>query len=66
MARRQFSENNIVQTVDECDFSDLEDVSSESDDEFTPQADVSESEDNLEVNSEECDIAGAKSDVDSD
>jgi hypothetical protein len=50
----------------ECDLSDLEDVLSESDDEFIPHGDASESEDNLEVNSEESDIAGATSDVDSD
>jgi hypothetical protein len=48
------------------DSSDLENVLSESDDEFIPQGDVSESEDNLEVNCEESDIAGATSDVDSD
>ena len=44
----------------------MEDVLSESDDEFIPQGDASELEDNLEVNSEESDIAGATSDVDSD
>jgi hypothetical protein len=66
MARRQCSEDYIVQMLDECDSSDLEDVLSESDDEFIPQGDASESEDNLEVNSEESDIAGAKSDLDSD
>jgi hypothetical protein len=42
--------------------SDLEDVLSKSDDKFIPQGDASESE----VNSEESDIAGATSDVDSD
>jgi hypothetical protein len=52
--------------LDECELSDLEDVSNESDDEYTPQSDTSESEDNLEVNSEESDIACATSDVDSD
>jgi hypothetical protein len=46
--------------------SDLEDVLSESDDELIPQEDASESEDNLEMNSEESDIAGATSDVESD
>jgi hypothetical protein len=51
--------------LDEC-FSDLEDVLSESDDEFIPQGDASESKDNLEVNSEENDIACATTDVDSD
>jgi arsenate reductase-like glutaredoxin family protein len=66
MARRQRSEYNIVQMLDECDLSDLEGVLSESDDEFIPQGDALESEDNLEVNSEESDIAGATSDVDSD
>jgi hypothetical protein len=66
MARRQCSEDNIVQMLDECDLSDLEDVLSESDDEFIPQGDASKSEDNLEVNSEKSDIAGATSDVDSD
>jgi hypothetical protein len=52
--------------LDECDSSDLEDVLSESDDEFIPQGDASELEDNLEVNSEESDIAGATSHMDSD
>jgi hypothetical protein len=52
--------------LDECDLSDLEDVLSESGDEFIPQGDTSESEDNLELNSEESDIAGTTSDVDSD
>jgi hypothetical protein len=52
--------------LNECDLSDLEDVLSESDDEFIPQGEASESEDNLEVNSEESNIAGATSDVDSD
>jgi hypothetical protein len=66
MTRRQCSEDNIVQTLDECGLSNLEDVLSESDDEFIPQGNASESEDNLEVNSEESDIAGATSDVDSD
>jgi hypothetical protein len=33
-----------VQMLDDCDLSDLEDVLSESDDEFIPQGDVSESE----------------------
>jgi hypothetical protein len=66
MARQQCSEDYIVQILDECDSSDLEDVLSESDDEFIPQGDASESEDNVEVNSEESDIAGATSDVDSD
>jgi hypothetical protein len=66
MARRQCSENYIVHMLDECDLSDLEDVFSECDDEFIPHGDASESEDNLEVNSEESDIAGATSDVDSD
>jgi len=51
--------------LDECDLSDLEDVLSESDDEFIPHGDASESEDNLEVNPEESDIADATSDVDS-
>ena len=66
MASRQCSEDAIVQMLDECDLSDLEDFLSESDDEFIPHGDASESEDNLEVNSEESDIAGATSDVDSD
>jgi hypothetical protein len=44
MARRQCSEDNSVQMLDECDLSDLKDVLSESDDEFIPQGDVSESE----------------------
>jgi hypothetical protein len=39
MAHLQFSEDNIVQMLDECDLSDLEDVLSESDDEFIPQGD---------------------------
>jgi len=64
MTRRQCSENYIVQMLDECDLSDFEDVLSESD-EFIPHGDASESEDNLEVNSEESDIAGETSDVDS-
>jgi hypothetical protein len=45
--------------------SDLEDALSESD-EFIPHGNASESEDILEVNSEESDIAGATTDVDSD
>jgi hypothetical protein len=49
MTRRQYSEDNIVQMLDGCDLSDLEDVLSEFDDEFIPQGDASESEDNLEV-----------------
>jgi hypothetical protein len=44
MARRQCSEDNSVQMMDECDLSDLEDVLSESDDKFIPQGDASESE----------------------
>jgi hypothetical protein len=52
--------------LDECVLSDLEDILSESDDEFIPQGDTSESADNLEVNFEESDIAGTTSDVDSD
>ena len=66
MARRQCSDEAIVQMLDECDLSDLEDVLSESDDEFIPQGEASESEDNLAVNSEESDTADATSDVDSD
>jgi hypothetical protein len=62
----KYSEDNTVQILDECDLSDLENVLSESDDEFIPQGDASESENNLEVNSEESDIAGAISDVDFD
>jgi hypothetical protein len=42
--RRQSSEDNSVQILDECDLNDLEDVLSESDDEFIPQGDASESE----------------------
>jgi hypothetical protein len=45
MAHRQCSENYIVQMLDECNLSDLEDVLSESD-EFIPHGDASESEDN--------------------
>jgi hypothetical protein len=44
MVRRQCSEDGSVQTLDECDLSDLEDVLSESDDKFIPHGDVSESE----------------------
>jgi hypothetical protein len=44
MARQQCSEDNSVQTLDECDLSDLEDVLSESDGEFIPQGDASELE----------------------
>ena len=36
MTPRQYSENYIVQMLDECDLSDLEDVLSESDEEFIP------------------------------
>jgi len=36
MARRQCSEDAIVQMLDECVLSDLEDVLNESDDEFIP------------------------------
>lgn len=39
---------------------------SESDEEFTPQGDASETEDNNEVNSEECDTGSEKSDGDYD
>jgi len=46
--------------------SDLEDVLSESDEKFIPHGAASELEDNLEVNSEESDIASTTSDVDSD
>jgi hypothetical protein len=46
MAHRQCSENYIVQMLDECDLSDLEDVLSESD-EFISHGDASESEDNI-------------------
>jgi hypothetical protein len=52
--------------LDECDFSDLEDVLSETDDVFIPQEVASESDDNLEVNSEENNIADEKSNQDSD
>jgi hypothetical protein len=58
MAHRQCSEDYIVQMLDECDSSDLENVLSKSDDKFIPQGDASELEDNLEVNSEESDTAG--------
>jgi hypothetical protein len=44
MARRRCSEFNNVQMLDECDLIDLEDVLSESDDEFIPQGDPSELE----------------------
>jgi hypothetical protein len=44
MARRQCSEDNSVEMLYECDLSDLEGVLSESDVEFIPQGDVSESE----------------------
>jgi hypothetical protein len=44
MAHRQCSEESSVQMLDECDLSNLEDVLSESDDEFIPQGDASESE----------------------
>jgi hypothetical protein len=37
MAHRHCSEDNSVQMLGECDLSDLEDVLSESDDEFIPQ-----------------------------
>jgi hypothetical protein len=39
MTRRQYSEDNTVQMLVECVLSDLEDVLSESDDEFIPQGD---------------------------
>jgi hypothetical protein len=42
MACRQCSGDNIVQMLDECDLSDLEDVLSESDDEFILQGIASE------------------------
>jgi hypothetical protein len=44
MSRRQCSEDKSVQMLDECDLSDLEDVLSDSEDEFIPHGDVSESE----------------------
>jgi hypothetical protein len=44
MVHRQCSEDNSVQMLDESDLSDLEHVLSESDDEFIPQGDASESE----------------------
>ena len=46
------------------DESDLEDVLSESNDDYIPQGDASESEDNVELNSEESDIASAEESVD--
>jgi hypothetical protein len=44
MSRRRCSEDNSVQMLDECDLSDLEDVLSESNDEFILQGDASGSE----------------------
>ena len=46
------------------DESDPEDVLSESNDDYIPQGDASESEDNVELNSEESDIASAEESVD--
>jgi hypothetical protein len=39
MTRRQCSEDNSVQMLNECDLRDLEDVLSEYDEEFIPQGD---------------------------
>lgn len=67
MARRIETHEDITQILDELDITDPEDVLSESDDDFIPQGDASESEDNLELNSVESDIAsGAESNDDSD
>ena len=58
MARQISTHEDISKILDEFDLlSDPEDVLSESDDDFIPQRDVSESEDDLEINSEECDVA---------
>ena len=65
MARRISTHEDIVQILSEWD-SDPEDVRSESNYDFIPQGDASESEDNLKLNSEESDIAsGAESDANS-
>lgn len=63
MARQQRSDDEILQMLNEYNVSD---VFSKSDDKLIPQGVASESEDNLEVNSEESDIANVSSDVDSD
>lgn len=65
MSRRQLSDDDIVHLLEECDLSGPEDILSDSDEEFIPQEDESESEDNVEVNSEESDIASDNSDADS-
>ena len=66
MARHINSQEDIAEIWDELDISDPEDILSESDDEFIPQGNTSESEDDLEINSEESDVAsGTESDDDS-
>jgi hypothetical protein len=45
MAHQQCSENYIVQILNECDLSDLEEILSESD-KFIPHGDASELQDN--------------------
>jgi hypothetical protein len=44
MIRRQCSEDYIIRMLDECDSNDLEDVLSDSDEEFISLEDASESE----------------------
>ncbi|KAG8238841.1 hypothetical protein J437_LFUL018604 [Ladona fulva] len=66
MSRLKSSDDDTVPMLQECDVSDPSDVLSETDEEFIPQGDASETEDNLELNSEESDIASEHSDVDSD
>ena len=66
MARQISTLEDIAQILSEWDY-DPEDVLSESTDDFIPQGDASESEDNLELNLEESNIASrAESDANSD
>ena len=68
MARHTRSQEDIAKILDELYMSDPEDILSESGEEFIPQThgNTSESEDNLEINSEESDVgSGAESDDDS-
>ena len=64
MARQISTHEVISKILNELDLlSDPDDVLSESDENFIPQGDVSKSEDDLEINSEESDIAsGTESD----
>lgn len=66
MARRQTLDKDIRRILEKYDVSDPEHVLDQSDREFIPARDASESEDNLEVNSEHSDTVREHSETDSD